>query len=147
MTLEDQCTTMTGDNIITPSMSTTMILMPTGFWKTRKRILGHPCKKGVRRLLTKEQATTTKEGACQAEAEVMAEAHSSLRTACTMTMIPTTSQKITPKRKMEQDDNQPLSQSSSREVNHTMQWAPPHHQYFPSYHLLFPQTYQNNSQG
>jgi hypothetical protein len=52
------------------------------------------------------------------------------------------------KRKMEQDCNQPLPQSSSRKVNHTMQWVPPHHQYSPSYHSLFPpQTHPNNSHG
>jgi hypothetical protein len=50
---------------------------------------------------------------------------------------------IESKTKMEQDSNQPLHQSSSREVNHTMHWPAPHTQYFPSHTSLFPpQTYQ-----
>jgi hypothetical protein len=49
------------------------------------------------------------------------------------------------KRNMEQDPKQPPRQSSSRKVNHTMQWAPHHHQYSPSYSSLFPQqAYQNS---
>jgi hypothetical protein len=50
------------------------------------------------------------------------------------------------KRQMEQDCNHSLPQSSSREVNNTMQWSPPHHQYSPSYPSLFLQTHPSNSQ-
>jgi hypothetical protein len=47
-------------------------------------------------------------------------------------------------RKMNQDTTQPLPQLHSREVNHTMQWAPRNQQHsslYPSHYLA--QTYQN----
>jgi hypothetical protein len=61
--------------------------------KTGKRILGHSHKKRVKGLSTIEQASTTKEEACQPRAEVTVEAHSSHHTTCTTTMISTTTQK------------------------------------------------------
>jgi hypothetical protein len=51
------------------------------------------------------------------------------------------------KRKMEHDCNQHPPQSSSREVNNTMQWEPPHQPYSPSYPSLFSQPSQQNHQG
>jgi hypothetical protein len=68
--------------------------MVASLWKTRKRILVHPHKKGVRRLSTTEQINTTKEEASQAEDEVKVETHSSLRTACTTATIAITAEKI-----------------------------------------------------
>jgi hypothetical protein len=47
--------------------------------------------------------------------------------------------------KMEQDTTQPSQEPPPREVNHTMQWTPNHHQYAPTYPLPFPpQTHESN---
>jgi hypothetical protein len=89
MKLQGWHTTMT-DSTITPSTLIALILMVPGLQKTRKRILGHPRKKGAIGPSTTEQTSTTKEEACQAEDEAMAKIHSSLHTACTMAMISTT---------------------------------------------------------
>jgi hypothetical protein len=51
------------------------------------------------------------------------------------------------KRKMEQYSNQTQQQSSSRLVNHTLQWAPPHHQYSSSYPSLIQLQTHTNNQG
>jgi hypothetical protein len=48
----------------------------------------------VRELSITKQITTTKEGACQAGAEVTAEAHSSLCTICAMAVTQTIAQRI-----------------------------------------------------
>jgi hypothetical protein len=48
---------------------------------------------------------------------------------------------------MEQDSKQPPQQSSSMEGNPTMQCAPHHHQYSPSYPSPFPQQAYQNSQA
>jgi hypothetical protein len=49
------------------------------------------------------------------------------------------------KRKMEWGSNQPSPQMTPKDVNHSMQWAPPHQQYTPSYpSLLSEQAYQNS---
>jgi hypothetical protein len=69
--------------------------MAVGLQKTGKRILGHPRKKEVTRLLTTDQISTTREVASQVKVVVTAEAHSSLCTACTMEMILTIAQKTT----------------------------------------------------
>jgi hypothetical protein len=87
---------MTTKSTITPSMSIALILMVARLQKTRKRILGHPRKKGARGPLTTEQTSTTKEEASQAEDVAVAETHSSLSNVCTMAMIPTTTRKIAP---------------------------------------------------
>jgi hypothetical protein len=48
-------------------------------------------------------------------------------------------------RKMNQDNTQPSPQLQSREVNHTMQWAPHNQQHLPSYPPHYPaQAYQNS---
>jgi hypothetical protein len=47
--------------------------------------------------------------------------------------------------KMNQDTNQPPPQLQTREVNHTMQWAPHNQQHSPSYLSHYPtQAYQNS---
>jgi hypothetical protein len=49
------------------------------------------------------------------------------------------------KKKIEQDSAQPSHQPIPQEVNNTMQWAPHHQRYSPSYPLHFPaQAYQNS---
>jgi hypothetical protein len=49
---------------------------------------------------------------------------------------------------MDQSHTQPPPQSSSREVNHTIQWPPSHPPYSPSYPWLFSgPTYPNHHQG
>jgi hypothetical protein len=80
------------------SKYTTSTLTVVGLRKTGKRILGHSRKKGVRGTSIIGQSSITREGACQDEAMVMAEAHthSSLHTVCIMAMIPITAQKTVP---------------------------------------------------
>jgi hypothetical protein len=58
--LQDQHVTMTPGNTITPSMSTSLILMVVGLQKIVKRILGNPRKKEVRGFSIIEQTSTTK---------------------------------------------------------------------------------------
>jgi hypothetical protein len=59
-------------------MSTTSIPMVAGLWKTGKRIMGHLLKKEARCLSTIDQASITREGACQDKAVAMDVAHSCL---------------------------------------------------------------------
>jgi hypothetical protein len=91
---QDQPTTMIATSAGTPSKYTTSILMAGDPKKIGKRISGHPRKKGVRGPSTTGQTNTTRDGASQAKVVIMVVAHLSLRTACTMTTIPTTAQKI-----------------------------------------------------
>jgi hypothetical protein len=52
---------------------------------------------------------------------------------------------IDTKQKMDQESTQPSSQLQSRDVNHTMQWAPHNQQHSPSYPPHYPtQPYQNS---
>jgi hypothetical protein len=52
---------------------------------------------------------------------------------------------IDTKWKMDQESTQPSPQLPSREVNHTMQWAPHNRQHSPSYSPHYPtQAYQNS---
>jgi hypothetical protein len=78
----------------TPIKCTTLIPMVVSLWKTRKRIFSHPHKKGVRRPSTTGQTSIAREGARQAEVVAEIYSYSSLCTACTMTVIPITAQKI-----------------------------------------------------
>jgi hypothetical protein len=93
---QDQPATTT-TNIATPSKYRTSILMGMGLLKIGKRIAGHPHQKGVTRPSITGQASTTRAGACRAEAVVAVKAHthSSLCTVCTMAAILTTAQKTT----------------------------------------------------
>jgi hypothetical protein len=81
-----------------PKQVHNMTPMVVGLWKIGKRISGHLHKKETRGPLSTGQTSTIKEGVCQAEAMVEAKAHthSSLSTACTMAVTPTTAQKIAP---------------------------------------------------
>jgi hypothetical protein len=87
---QGQRITMTPGSIATQSILTTSILMAMSLQKTEKRILDQPRKKGVREPSTTKQTSTIKGVTYQVEAEVMAKAHSSLRTACTTAAISTT---------------------------------------------------------
>jgi hypothetical protein len=73
--VQDQRAAMAVDNIITQSESTTSTQMGASLRKTGRRILDHLQKKGVREFSIIEQIITAIDWACQAAAEVAAEAH------------------------------------------------------------------------
>jgi hypothetical protein len=77
---------------------TTSTPMVVSLRRIGKRILDHLRSKEAKEPLSKGQISITTEGACKAEAVVMAEAptHSSLCTACTMAVKPTIAQKTAP---------------------------------------------------
>jgi hypothetical protein len=85
-------------SVATLSMCTTSTLMVAGLRRIGKRILDPLRKKEAREPSSKGQTSIIREGACQAEAVVTAEAHthSSFHTACIITAKPTTTQKTAP---------------------------------------------------
>jgi hypothetical protein len=97
MKLHGQPATMI-TSAVTPSKCTTSTPKAVGHRRTRKRTLGHLCKKEIIGPSLKDQISTISEVACQAEAAVTAKAHShtSLRIACTMVVTLTIAQKIAP---------------------------------------------------
>jgi hypothetical protein len=124
---QDQPATTTTTSAATPCRYTTLTPTVVGLRKIGKRILGHHGKKGVRGPFIFKPSYCRSHGS-----------DTNHRTKDCPIFLES-------KRKMEQDSNQLLQQSSSREVNNTMQWAPPHHQYSLSYPSLFqPQTHPNN---
>jgi hypothetical protein len=138
-------------NILTPTMYTSSTPMAVGLQKTGKRILGHLYKKEARGPLITDQISTAKEGACQAEATVAAEAHThtSLHTACTTVAKLTISQKTAPYSSNPKKDGARIQAVFATIIvlrsESPMQWASPHNQYSPTYPSLYPpQTYPNN---
>jgi hypothetical protein len=124
-------------------MSIASILTVAAHQKTERRISAHLHQKGRKEPSTTGEITIANEMVCQARGEVVTKALSSLSIACTTEVTQITEQKTTQsfletKRKMDQNHTQSSPQSSSREVNHTMQWPSSHPPYCPSYPSPFP---------
>jgi hypothetical protein len=114
-------------SVATPSRYTTLTPTAVDLRKTGKGILAHPYKREAKGPSTTDQTNTIREGACQAEAVVMADTHThiSLRTACTAVAKPAIAEKTAPyssnpKEKWSKTPSNLHTNHRSREVNHTM---------------------------
>jgi hypothetical protein len=135
---------------VTPNQYTTLILTAVGHQKIGRRTSEHLHKKDILGPPTKDSHRVAKEAVHQIGAEVATEAltHSNLRTACIMTVKPTTAAKIVPFSLSQKEKwskipqslhNNPHPEKSTTQCN-----APHHQQYSSSYpSLLPPQPYQN----